>query len=159
MTTKELSTEDLIDLADKDSYEFSWIEVKKVIYELLKSRDELQEVRAEIESLKAERKGLCVFCENRELNSPAKCRCCGGYGLIGNIEDTVDCPLCRGEGVENHPVKTLTEEVQEVLVDVIRLLESQRIWNGMGWHYNLIPPFSYLPVAEKVKAILRKAQG
>jgi hypothetical protein len=57
-----------------------------------------------------------------------------------------------------HPAKTLTDEVQEVLVDVIRLLESQRIWNGMGWHYNLIPPFSYLPVAEKVKAILRKAQ-
>lgn len=52
MTTKELSTEDLIDLADKDSYEFSWIEVQKVIYELLKSRDELQEVRAEIEVLK-----------------------------------------------------------------------------------------------------------
>ena len=53
MTTKELSAEDLIDLADKDSYEFSWMEVQKVIYELLKSRDELQEVRAEIEALKA----------------------------------------------------------------------------------------------------------
>jgi hypothetical protein len=57
-----------------------------------------------------------------------------------------------------HQAKTLIDEVQEVLVDVIRLLESQRIWNGMDWHYNLIPPFSYLPVAEKVKAILRKAQ-
>jgi hypothetical protein len=49
---------------------------------------------------------------------PANCRCCNGYGLVGNIEDTVDCPLCHGEGVETHPAKTLTTELQALLASV-----------------------------------------
>jgi len=71
---------------------------------------------------------------------PAKCRCCNGYGLVGNIEDTVDCPVCHGEGFENHPTDLTDEEIIAVGNAVVNHIDSNE-----GW-------------IEFARAILRKAQ-
>jgi len=73
---------------------------------------------------------------------PAKCRCCNGYGLVGNIEDTVDCPVCHGEGFENHPADLTDEEMRKVINENVE-------------NVTVAEMVMFLTVC---KAILRKAQ-
>jgi hypothetical protein len=42
----------------------------------------------------------------------------------------------------------------QLLVDMDRLLNGDRIWAGQDWHYNPIHPFKYRPMAERVRAAL-----
>ena len=39
----------------------------------------------------------------------------------------------------------------QVYADVIKLLEKQRVWSGMGWSYGYIHPAQYLPVRDQVR--------
>ena len=42
----------------------------------------------------------------------------------------------------------------QVYVDVLHLLESDRIWGGMDWVYHPIHPTKYLSVRDKVRKAL-----
>jgi hypothetical protein len=39
----------------------------------------------------------------------------------------------------------------QVLANVLKLLEGDRIWGGQDWVYNPIHPFKYLPVRDQVR--------
>ena len=38
----------------------------------------------------------------------------------------------------------------EILSEMAKLLDSSRVWSGMGWQYHAILPVKYLPLREKV---------
>ena len=42
----------------------------------------------------------------------------------------------------------------ELLADMDKLLNGDRIWAGRDWHYNPIHPVKYRPVAERVRQAL-----
>ena len=42
----------------------------------------------------------------------------------------------------------------QLLADMDRLLNGDRIWAGMDWHYNPIHPVKYRPVAKRVRQAL-----
>ena len=42
----------------------------------------------------------------------------------------------------------------QVLANVLKLLEGDRIWGGQDWVYNPIHPFKYLPVRDQVRKAL-----
>ena len=42
----------------------------------------------------------------------------------------------------------------QIYSDVIKLLEKQRVWSGMGWSYGYIHPAQYLPVRDQVRKAL-----
>jgi hypothetical protein len=42
----------------------------------------------------------------------------------------------------------------QLLADMDRLLNGDRIWAGMDWHYNPIHPVKYRPVAKRVQQAL-----
>jgi hypothetical protein len=42
----------------------------------------------------------------------------------------------------------------QVLINVLHLLEGDRIWGGMDWVYHPIPSFKYLPVRDQVRQAL-----
>lgn len=42
----------------------------------------------------------------------------------------------------------------QVYVDVLKLLEADRIWGGMDWVYHPIHPAKYLSVRDKVRKAL-----
>ncbi len=55
----------------------------------------------------------------------------------------------------NEQVKKLWADSRfQLLVDIDKLLNGDRIWAGMEWHYNPIHSFKYRPVAEKVRKAL-----
>lgn len=43
----------------------------------------------------------------------------------------------------------------EILSEVLRVLDSSKIWGGMEWTYHPIHSFKYLPLMEKVRAELK----
>ena len=42
----------------------------------------------------------------------------------------------------------------QLLADMDKLLNSDRIWVGMDWWYNPIQPFKYRPMAKRVRKAL-----
>lgn len=46
----------------------------------------------------------------------------------------------------------------QLLIDINKVLEGNRIWGGMSWHYNPIHPFMYLPLIERVDKALDDVQ-
>ena len=46
----------------------------------------------------------------------------------------------------------------QILADVEKLLNSNKIWNGKEWTYHPIHPSRYLPVAEKIRKALDDLQ-
>lgn len=44
----------------------------------------------------------------------------------------------------------------EILSEMSKLLDSSRMWGGMGWNYSPIHPVKYLPLRDKVKAEIDK---
>ena len=44
----------------------------------------------------------------------------------------------------------------QILADMDRLLDSNKIWGGMEWVYHPIHPAKYRPMAERVRAELGK---
>ena len=47
----------------------------------------------------------------------------------------------------------------QVYATVLHLLESDRIWGGIDWHYNPIHPTKYLSVRDKVRKALDKVKA
>jgi hypothetical protein len=43
-----------------------------------------------------------------------------------------------------------------ILSEVLRVLDSSRVWGGMGWTHQPLAPFKYLPLREKVSDELMK---
>ena len=55
----------------------------------------------------------------------------------------------------NEQVKKMWSDPRfQLLVDMDKLLNGDRIWAGMDWHYNPIHPFKYRPMAERVRQSL-----
>jgi len=55
----------------------------------------------------------------------------------------------------NEQVKKMwTDPRFQLLADMDRLLNGDRIWAGMDWHYNPIHPVKYLPIADRVRKAL-----
>lgn len=44
----------------------------------------------------------------------------------------------------------------QLLADLDRLFESNKIWGGMEWVYHPLPSVKYRPMAERVRGELRK---
>jgi hypothetical protein len=42
----------------------------------------------------------------------------------------------------------------QIYADVLKLLESGKVWSGMDWSYSQILPVQYLPVRDKVRQAL-----
>jgi len=55
-------------------------------------------------------------------------------------------------------VKMWADPRFQILADMDRLLENNKIWNGMGWDYVPISPVKYRPVAVKVRQALDALQ-
>lgn len=51
------------------------------------------------------------------------------------------------------------KELLEALKEIAYRLESARIWGGMGWDYCPLHPFKYLPLRDKARAAIAKAEG
>lgn len=45
--------------------------------------------------------------------------------------------------------------MRQAIVTATSKLETQRIWNGTGWHYNSLPPLYYKPALEVLINALR----
>lgn len=56
--------------------------------------------------------------------------------------------------VPDNVIKMWADPRFQLLVDVDKLLNGQRVWMGMEWSYGYIHPFQYRPVAEKVRKAL-----
>ena len=54
---------------------------------------------------------------------------------------------------------TLNTELLEALSDIAYGLEGARIWGGMEWTYNPLHPFKYLPLRDKARAAIARAEG
>jgi hypothetical protein len=53
-------------------------------------------------------------------------------------------------------VKMWSDPRFQILADIDRLLDSNKVWGGMEWDYHPIHPAKYRPVAERVRAELDK---
>jgi hypothetical protein len=51
------------------------------------------------------------------------------------------------------------KELLGVLKEIAYRLEGSRIWGGRDWHYNPIHPVWYLPLRDKARAAIAKAEG
>ena len=56
--------------------------------------------------------------------------------------------------VPDHVIKMWADPRFEILAEVDKLLNGDKIWGGMDWSYNPIHPVKYLPVAVKVRQAL-----
>lgn len=55
----------------------------------------------------------------------------------------------------NEQVKKMWSDPRfQLLADMDRLLNGDRIWAGMDWSYNPIHPVKYLPMAKRVRCAL-----
>ena len=55
----------------------------------------------------------------------------------------------------NEQVKKMWADPRfQLLADMDKLLNGDRIWAGMDWHYNPIHPVKYRPVAKRVRQAL-----
>ena len=43
-----------------------------------------------------------------------------------------------------------------ILAEMSKVLDSSKMWSGMGWQYHPIHPVKYLPLKEKVAEELNK---
>ena len=50
-------------------------------------------------------------------------------------------------------------ELLKALVDISYGLEGARIWGGMVWTYNPLHPFKYLPLRDKARAAIARAES
>ncbi len=57
----------------------------------------------------------------------------------------------------NENVKAMWADPRfQILSDIDRLLDSNKIWGGQEWVYHPIHPAKYRPMAERVRAELNK---
>lgn len=49
-------------------------------------------------------------------------------------------------------------ELEALLEELSYRLGKQKMWGGMAWHYNPLPPCQYLPLIEKIDAALAKKE-
>jgi hypothetical protein len=56
--------------------------------------------------------------------------------------------------MDDHVKKMWADPRFQLYSDLIKVLESSRIWGGMDWSYNPIHPVKYLPVKDKVRAAM-----
>ena len=55
----------------------------------------------------------------------------------------------------NEQVKKMWDDPRfQIYADVLKLLESGKVWAGMDWSYSQILPVQYLPVRDKVRQAL-----
>ena len=56
-------------------------------------------------------------------------------------------------------LEALNAELRQELSDITHGLESARIWGGTEWAYNPLHPFKYLPLRDKARAAIARAEG
>ena len=56
--------------------------------------------------------------------------------------------------VPDNVIKMWADPHFQLLVDVDKLLNGNRVWSGMEWSYGYIHPHQYRPVAERVRQAL-----
>jgi hypothetical protein len=56
--------------------------------------------------------------------------------------------------VPDNVIKMWADPRFQLLADVDKLLNGNRVWGGMEWSYGYIHPYQYRPVAEKVRKAL-----
>ena len=56
------------------------------------------------------------------------------------------------------PQQKALQDCAKTLHDIAHGLESSRIWNGMGWTYNPLHSFKYLPLVEKARESATQAK-
>jgi len=86
-----------------------------------------------------------------------KCDKCGyddkGTGdwahVCGPVQVKMPTPV-----VADNVVKLWADPRFQLLAEVDRLLDSSKMWSGMGWSYHPIDPVKYRPVAERVREAL-----
>lgn len=57
-----------------------------------------------------------------------------------------------GDGLHREEVARL----RQAIADAAYTLERARIWNGMGWTYNPLHSFHYLPLRDRLRKILEE---
>ena len=61
----------------------------------------------------------------------------------------------KGQKMNENVKKMWADPRFQLLVDMDRLLDSNKIWGGMEWVYHPIHPAKYRPVAERIRSELR----
>ena len=56
--------------------------------------------------------------------------------------------------VPDNQIKMWADPRFEILAEVDKLLNGNRVWKGTEWNYHPIGPVKYRPVAEKVRKAL-----
>jgi hypothetical protein len=84
-----------------------------------------------------------------------KCDKCGyddkGTGDTAHICGPVNFPTPI---VDDNKFKLWADPCFQILAEVDKLLNGDKMWGGMEWTYHPIHPFKYLPVAVKVQQAL-----
>lgn len=77
------------------------------------------------------------------------------------LTDYTKCTLAEMDqaAAKLRRLHALNQELLESLSDIAHGLESARIWGGMEWTYTPLHPVKYLPLRDKARAALAKAQG
>jgi hypothetical protein len=60
--------------------------------------------------------------------------------------------------VPDNVIKMWADPRFQILAEVDKLLNGNRVWKGMEWSYGYIHPHQYRPVAEKVRKALDELQ-
>ena len=80
-----------------------------------------------------------------------KCFKCG-YDWSNSGDSAHVCgPVNMPRQDPSNLVKMWEDPRFQLLVDMDKLLNGDRIWAGMDWHYNPIHSFKYRPMAERVR--------
>jgi hypothetical protein len=61
--------------------------------------------------------------------------------------------------VPDHVIKMWADPRFQILAEVDKLLTGSKIWAGMEYTYQPIPPVKYRPVAEKIRKALDDLQA
>jgi hypothetical protein len=60
--------------------------------------------------------------------------------------------------VPDNQIKLWKDPRFQILAEVDKLLNGNRVWKGTEWNYHPISPVKYRPVAEKVRQALDELQ-
>ena len=65
-------------------------------------------------------------------------------------------PNGKDQGMSEHEkIKQMwADPMFELLSDIDKMLESNRVWSGQAWSYQPIHPVRYIPVKDQVRAAL-----
>lgn len=86
------------------------------------------------------------------LGNYEECKICNGQGFLKEIEDTIDCEVCDGNG----DILTPANEEQIVFVNVYSITRHYGGPEEGGWYYNWNECIESIPVQNKFSDLMKE---